>query len=238
MGTSSARKAPGGKFWRTAKTSMARFASGKEASPPQAKDVVAKYLAALEADFGEVSQDKEFVPTIVRTATSLENFYRHWKQNGLEEALESLGLNKAVVQNREMIVPALLDKMVGTGDTLAEAVTRAALIDHLNLALSSGNFNPTAKPADLDPDNDFINVQTFLGLALFRKLMSDLGESLEFHAPTLVQGIERQEEIRSHILTGIQALKPAGITGTSFSFRQTASILDRILTRLGSRHER
>jgi len=217
---------------------MARFASGKEASPPQAKDVVARYLAALEGDLGEVSQDKEFVPTIVRTATSLKNFYHHWKQNGLEGALESLGLDKAVVRNREMIVPALLDKMVGTGDTLAEAVTRAALIDHLDPILSSEKFDPTAKPADLDHDDNFINVQTFLGLALFRKLMSDLGESLEFHAPTLVQGIERREEIRSHILAGIQALKPVGITGTSFSFREISSILDRILTLLGGRHER
>ena len=46
MGTSTARQAPGGKFWRTAKTAMARFASGKEASPPGVSEVLARYLTA------------------------------------------------------------------------------------------------------------------------------------------------------------------------------------------------
>ena len=113
------------------------FRLGKRGLARRPKNMVARYLAAIEADFGEVSQDKEFLPTIVKERLPpLQNFYRRWQQNGLEKALESLGLDKAVVQNREMIVPAFLDKMVGTGDTLAEAVTHAALIDHFDTILS------------------------------------------------------------------------------------------------------
>ena len=77
MGTSSARKAPVGKFWRTAKTSIARFASGKEASPPQVKEVVARYLTALKSDANYDNEaTKNFLPVIVGTAASLGNFYQ------------------------------------------------------------------------------------------------------------------------------------------------------------------
>ncbi len=205
VGTSTARQAPGGKFWRTAKTAMARFASGKEASPPQVNEVVARYLTALQADYGEGNDDTAFLPTMARTAASLGNFYQHWQQHGWEAALASLGVNRRRPTGEE-IMSALLDRLAGPGDTLAAAVTRAALLDHLDAVLSSG-YDPTTPSANLDY-NDKIRI--FLGLALFRKLLSDLGESLEFHAPTMAQGIARQEEIRSHFLTRIRALESAG----------------------------
>ena len=95
MGTSTARQAPGGKYWRIAKTAMARFASGKEATPPQVKEIVARYLTALQADAGKGSGDTAFLPTLVQTAVSLGKFYQHWRQDGWEAALASLEVNPA-----------------------------------------------------------------------------------------------------------------------------------------------
>ena len=85
---------------------------------------------------------------------------------------------------------------------------------------------------------NLLNVSHFLGLALYRKLLSDLGESLEFHAPALHLGTQRQEEMRSHILARIQALEPTETAGASFSVDHMAAVLDQILTLLGSRHGR
>ena len=116
MGTSSARKAPVGKFWRTAKTAVSRFASGKESSPPQVQEVVARYLAALKSDANYDNEgSKNFLPVIIEAAASLGNFYRHWEQTGWEAALESLKLNPANAPNRGDIIPALLDKLIGPG---------------------------------------------------------------------------------------------------------------------------
>ena len=108
----------------------------KEASPPRVNEVVARYLTALQADYGEGSDDTAFLPTMARTAASLGNFYQHWQQHGWEQALESLGVNQASLPNGEEIMSALLDRLAGPGDTLAAAVTRAALLDHLDAVLS------------------------------------------------------------------------------------------------------
>lgn len=225
MGTSTARKAPGGKYWRTAKTAMARFASGKEATPPQVNEVVARYLTALKADDGKGSGDTAFLPTIARTAASLGNFYRSWRQDGWEAALASLGVNPA---NRPELMPALLDRLAGPGGTLAEAVARAALLDHLAAVLSSG-YDPATPGADSE-------VNTFLGLALKHKLLSDLGETVEFHAPTVAQGMARQEEIRAYFLTRIRSLESAKPDKSPFD--ETGAILNTIFTVLGDPHGR
>ena len=163
MGTSSARKAPVGKFWRTAKTSVSRFASGKESSPPQVQEVVARYLAALKSDADYDNEgSKNFLPVIIEAAASLGNFYRHWEQYGWEAALESLKLNPANAQNRGDIIPALLDKLIGPGNKLAEAVARAALIDHLEPVLSVyEKFPPTQTFSDLNRINRFLKFLIF-----------------------------------------------------------------------------
>ena len=239
MGTSSARKAPVGKFWRPAKISIARFASGKEASPPTVQEVVARYLAALTSDAADRQEaGGDFLPVIAEAAASLGNFYRGWEQEGWEAALAGLGLD-AVAAGKTDIMPALLDKLAGPGNTLAEAVARAALIDHLEPVLPFIEKSPPwQKSSDSSPMRSLLNVSHFLGLALYRKLLSDLGESLEFHAPALHLGTQRQEEMRSHILARLQALEPTESPGASFSDDHLAAVLDQILTLLGSRHGR
>jgi hypothetical protein len=234
VGTSSARKAPVGKFWRPAKISLARFASGKEASPPTVQEVVTRYLTVLTSD---ADYDKEgaknFLPLLVGAAASLGNFYRGWEQEGWEAALAGLGLD-AVAAGKADIMPALLDKLAGPGNTLAEAVVRAALLDHLEPVLPFREKSPPRqKSSDSSPIRSFLNVAHFLGQALYRKLLSDLGESLEFHAPAVHLGTQRQEEIRYHILASVPALEPPEPADDSFSANQVAAVLAKFLTLLG-----
>jgi hypothetical protein len=233
MGTSTARQAPGGKFWRTAKTTMARFASGKEASPPGVSEVVARYVTALQVDSGDTLEATAFLPAMVRTAASLENFYQCWQRDGWEAALTSLGESRANYFQPEEIMSALLDRLAGPGDTLAAAVTRAALGDHLDAVLSSAS-DPAAPAADSD---DAAIVSIFLALALHRKLLSDLGETLEFHAPTVARGLDRQEEIRAYLLTEIRALPPAG-PAAPWTGDHAPAFLNNLLTLLAKPHVR
>jgi hypothetical protein len=240
VGTSSARKAPVGKFWRTAKTSASRFASGKEASPPQVQEVVARYCTALESHNPEAGgETTALLPDVVRTAASLGNFYRDWQHFGWEAALNRLGLALATYQAKDEIIPALLDKLAGPGSRLDQAVARAALIDHLeSVLLDAKNSARAAVTSGLQCPDGVAGVRNFLGLALFRKLLSDLGEPLEFHAPTVNLGVVRQEEIKSYIQKNLQALVTTATPDDSFSPGQAAAQLKLIITRLAGSHDR
>lgn len=229
MGTSSARKAPGGKFWRTAKITVARFAAGAEASPPKAKEVVARYLAALTADAADRKEAGGGVlPVIAETAASLGKFYRSWEQQGWETALAGLGLD-AVAAGQTASMPALLDQLAGPGGSLEEAVARAALLDHLETVLAvAAAGQPTA--TFTAPNDALSRVSHFLGLALYHNLLSDLGESLEFHAPTVSLGYQRQAELRACLSAALSALEPLETADLSFSAHQLEAVLVRILT--------
>jgi hypothetical protein len=240
VGTSSARKAPVGKFWRTAKTSASRFVSGQEASPPLVQEVVARYCTALESHTPEAGgETTALLPDVVRTAASLGNFYCDWEHFGWEAALDRLGLARAAYQATDEIIPVLLDKLAGPGSRLDQAVARAALIDHLgSVLLDTENSTRAAVTSGLECPDSMAGVRNFLGLALFRKLLSDLGEPLEFHAPTIHHGFQRQEEIKSYIQKNLQALVTTATPDDSFSPGQAAAQLELILTRLAGSHDR
>jgi hypothetical protein len=235
MGTSSARKAPVGRFWRPAKTSASRFASGSEASPRQVQEVVARYLTALKPDDPDaVGGAPVFLPDLVRTAASLGDFYRTWQQHGWRAALEKLGLPPADDQAGKAILPALLDKLAGPGAGLEEAVSRAALIDHLLPVLAVyGNPDQAAGAPPSAPPGIAASVGNFLGLALYRKWQSDLGEPLEFHAPSITQGIQRQQELKAHILAKLESPATAVTHPEASSSVQTAALLERLIADLG-----
>jgi hypothetical protein len=199
---------------------------------------VARYLTALESHDSEAgSRTKPFLPDVARTAAALGNFYRRWEQAGWDAALESLGLNPATFQTRETILPTLLDKLAGPGARLDEAVARAALIDHLGPVLSLGEQSAQAEvsPGPDCPDA-LVGVRDYLGRALYLKLLSDLGEPLEFQAPSPIQGIQRQEELKSHILANLGT--PAAAVTTDEASNLTERLLEEIITLLGGRHER
>jgi hypothetical protein len=227
VGTSSARKAPVSKYWRTAKSFASRFASGKEASPPRVGEVVARYLTALRSHAPRsIEATGGLLPDVVRTAASLGDFYHDWQQSGRETALNRLGINQAASLAPAESIPALVDRLAGPGARLAEAVARAALIDHLG----SGSLSPAASAS--------AGICNFLGLALFRKFLSDLGEPLEFHAPTPTAGLARQAEVKSHILATIAALDISKTSPTPFLPARAEVLLELIIAQLGGGYER
>lgn len=241
MGTSAARKAPVGTFWRTAKTYASRFASGKEASPPQVNEVVARYVTALQKSHGQGGSGGIgcIMPEVAHTAACLGNFYNDWKRHGWKTALDRLGLNQAASQGRQELIPDLLDRLAGPGASLGQAVARAALIDLLGTGFwGSANFPQNEVPIGVECPDGMAGVRTFLGLALARKFLSDLGEPLEFQAATINLGVARQEEVKSYIMAQVHDLATTVTVEDSFSPDEAAAWLREITTQLGGGHER
>jgi len=240
MGTSAARKAPVGRLWRNAKSFASRFAAGQEASAPRVGEVVARYIAALRESSGtqERGQGEPIMADVTRTAVHLSGFYRDWEQSGWETALARQGVNLSARPTLPEIIPALLDRLAGAGARLGEAVARAALIEHFRGFFGAeGNSHQTGVTAGVRCPEPTAGIRSFLGLAIYRKIISDLGEPLEFQAATIQRGIERQEVIRSYILGHIQALGTESEKASPFSDEEAGELLELILTRLGSRHE-
>lgn len=235
MGTSSARKAPVGKFWRRAKTLASRYASGQDASTPRVEEVVAGYLTALEQPSGEreMTGGGAIIPALVQTATSLAHFYALLVEQGWTAALNHLGVDQATAQTPGTLIPALLDRLAGPGARLEEATLRSALIDHLTACLAT-TADPYTKTVDPEPrDLPMVNrVLNFLGLALFQRFLSDLGESLEFKAPSVTFGIKRQEEVKSYILAQSCVLAKVSYRSSCTLSSQPAEAIEELLTRL------
>ena len=236
MGTSSARQAPVGKLWRAAKTAASRFASGQGASPPQASEVIARYRAALHSLFPQAEGEAGiFLPEVVQTAAALGNFYRQWEENGWEAALISLGVEPVPAPAFEALLPRLLDRLAGPGATLDEAVTRLALLQHGRtfLAATSRTGPPSAADSPQCPGS-LAGVSNFLGLVFYQKMLADLGEPLEYHAPTIYLQRERQAQLQARIMAAAEAaadglLAPDG----SFSPDRLEAGLEKLLIHLG-----
>jgi hypothetical protein len=200
------------------------------------QEVVARYCTALlSAEPPSGTPDRNFLAHLVRTAAALGDFYRTWQQHGWDAALARLGVKPASPQAGDDVIPDLLDKLAGPGARLEEAVSRAALIDHLVPLLSVGKSpDPPAAASGSAAPEAAARVCHFLGLALYRKLLSDLGETLEFHARTITRGIACQEELKSHMVAALTAL-PA--TAPSPEALSLPTLLERSLASLGGRRE-
>lgn len=180
MGTSTARRAPGRRSWRRLKRLMGRFAA--EGAPVQkAAEVVACYWRVMAQEPLQVTAGRW--QAIARTAAQLLAFYQTWIARGWSRAVASLGLRTTGLGDRRHLWLELATRLAGSGATLAQAVARAALVDHLTASL------PKEPAPDGDPQPPAAaglseRLADYMGRALALGLEADLGEILEYRAPS------------------------------------------------------
>jgi hypothetical protein len=164
----------------------------------EAREVVARYLAALKETSGGEGQDLLAAFRLTRkVAQNLGDFWDQASSQGGPAALDFLGLAHLPGQSWENLAPSLSAALGGSGGGLEEAVTRASLSETMRrrlppdgqLIFTSGkSFVSVPPPAQV--------VQEFLATALYMRLGLDLGESLEAAASSY-----------SHLKSGLRNLK-------------------------------
>lgn len=235
MGTSAARRAPQkGVFWRKAKAAAAHFAAEGTPSRFSVAEVVGRYVLALAPLDWSGMVPSGALPEVARLAAALGRFYETWETQGIQAALEYYGVPNQAGQSWATLLPALLETLAGPGASLAEAVARTALLDHFT---AMGFLADLTAPvtAGLPPLPASDGVWHFLALALYRHAIADLGETLEFYAPTLAAGRQRLEAIKAHILAQLNLLIPLSGEGESWE-SQTETWLQSFLMLLGNYH--
>jgi len=168
MGTSSARRAPTTWFWRRAKGTATRYLSPEEGVGLEAREVVARYLAALGEAAEPGSQD--LLGSFRLTRKVAQNFGALVSQaasQGWDAALEAWGWIEGPGQPRKEVVPALAGMLLEPDGGLEGAVARSSLAAVLQ------DFGPPEKVAPAQA------VTRFLAESVYQRLVLDLGEPLE-----------------------------------------------------------
>jgi hypothetical protein len=197
MGTSSARRGPTTGLWRSAKGAATRYLSPGAGEAVSAREVVARYLAALEETPGQGDRLAAFRVTR-KVAQDLGAFWQEVAARGWGLALQDRDLGPLAQEPAEMLAPGVSGVLAGSGGGLEEAVIRTALALVIEPAVQSRD-RPT--PAQM--------VRQFLVTALHLRMALDLGEPLEAAAG----GYSRLRDGLSRIKAVIEAgALPSGVS--------------------------
>lgn len=198
MGTSTARRGSSTAAWRWAKGSATRYLSPEGATAVEAREVVRRYVAALQETGVAQGQDllAEFRLTR-KAAQNLGEFGYRVAESGLAAALTAWGLADLAQASPEAAISGLTAVWVEGHDSLEAQVTRTALATCLRKVLLETEKESWPEGIDL--------VGSFLATAFCHRLVYDLGESLEAAAPgwpEYHQGLAKLEgELRAATFT-------------------------------------
>jgi hypothetical protein len=167
MGTSSARRGPTTGLWRLAKGAATRYLSPEAGGEVSAREVAARYLAALAETPGQGDPLAAFRFTR-KVAQDLGAFWEEAESRGWETALKERNLGLLGQGPPELLAQGLSAVLAGSGGGLEEAVVRTSLALVLAPAVSSANRPDAARL-----------VRQFLASAVHLRLALDLGEPLE-----------------------------------------------------------
>jgi hypothetical protein len=168
MGTSSARRAPTSWHWRRAKTAAGRYLAPEGETGLEAREVVARYLAALGEGGGPGNQGLAVEFRLTRKAAqNLGAFLSAAASRGWDAAWGAATGAGEIMPFRESALPVLAGALLEADGGLEAAVARSSLAAVLQGV--EGAPPPSAARA----------VAGFLAEALYQRLVLDLGESLE-----------------------------------------------------------
>jgi len=167
MGTSGARRGPTTGSWRAAKGAATRYLSPAAEETVSAREVVARYLAALSETPGQGEALAVFRVTR-KVAQDLGALWQEVAARGWGVALKDRGLAALAGEPADMLAPGLSGVLAGSGGGLEDAVVRTALATVIREAVQSQD---RPEPAQI--------VRQFLVTALHLRLTLDLGEPLE-----------------------------------------------------------
>ena len=225
MGTSSARRGPTTGLWRAAKGAATRYLSPGAGGEVSAREVAARYLAALAETPGQGDRLAAFRFTR-KAAQDLGGFGQEVAARGWEAALKAKGLAPLAQWPPEMLAPGVSGVVAGSGGGLEEAVVRTALTSVIRQAIQAQD---RPDPAQM--------VRQFLVTAVHLRLALDLGEPLEAAAGSsgrLRDGLSRIKAVIEAGAAGAPPEPPAtpghwqGLTGWTWITEIIAGLMKNL----------
>ena len=199
MGTSSARQAPTGRLWRLAKGAATRYLSPESAGTVEAREVAARYLAALGEGSGpEIANALAAFRLTRKVAQNLGAFCCQADSGGWPEARAAWGLTDWP-EEPSARAQALGIALGDGGGGLEQAVAHTALVG-VWLDLPAPGAGPKPEAAMV--------VRRFLAAAFHLRLALDLGESMEAAAAGFSPLRQGLKEIAARVGQAVEAAQP------------------------------
>jgi hypothetical protein len=199
MGTSSGRQAPTGRLWRLAKAAASRYLSPANAGALEAREVAARYLAALGAE-GEPGLTGALAAFRLtrKVAQNLGAFCCQADSEGWPAARAAWGLTDWP-EASPALAQSLGTALVAAGGGLEQAVAHTALVG-VWLDLPAPGTGPRPEAAAV--------VRRFLAAAFHLRLALDLGESMEAAAAGFSPLRHGLQEIAARVGQAAEAAQP------------------------------
>jgi hypothetical protein len=195
MGTSSSYNAPTSGGWPNAKRTATLFAKQGGTGNVTPGQVVSAYLTAL----GGSAAAARRAETGRAAAQRLGGFLATVANQGLDAALEQIGLAEVVGRDTTEVLEALVNRLAGPGGTLEEADARAAMMRVLQEELE----DPAAFDG-LDQDGVGRIVESFLVEYIYERMLQEIGDRLENGAMTAEGAKKAEDDIRVYVVATVQ----------------------------------
>lgn len=199
MGTSSARQAPTGRLWRLAKGAATRYLSPANAGALEAREVAARYIAALGEEGGPGLAGTLAAFRLTRkVAQNLGAFCCQADSGGGPAARAAWGLTDWP-EASPALAQSLGTALGAAGDGLEQAVAYTAIVK-VWLDLPAPGAGPKPEAATV--------VRRFLAAAFHLRLALDLGESMEAAAAGFSPLHQAMQGIAERVGLAAEAARP------------------------------
>jgi hypothetical protein len=195
MGTSGSYSAPTTGGWPAAKKTATRFAKQGDAGSITPGQVVGAYLTAL----GGAAAAARRAAASRAAAQRLGGFLGTVADQGLDVALEQVGLADLVGRDATEVLEALVDRLASPGGTLEEADARAAMMGALEEVLEQPNAFD-----GLDQEGVGRTVEGFIVECIYERMLQEIGDRLENGAMTAEDAKKAEDDIRVYVVATVQ----------------------------------
>ncbi len=195
----SASNSPQYSFWRQAKNSMSRYASGNGGRDGK-KNAVANYVKG----YGGSRNAAKTAKSAIRTTISIGDFFGSVSKNGISQVLKDYNIPTEGRKPKE-ILNDIVNILAPTPDLNEDSVARKALINTMSVIYEK--FDDEKQDISLletlNPDISKMLITKYIETFIYERLINDVGSRIEKKAENSAAAAKIEKELKEYIETKV-----------------------------------
>jgi len=184
--------------WRSAKTSMSNFATGRSSD---FKRTISTYVKA----HGGAKTASSTAKSGISTSINFGNFFNNVAKQGFKEALNQAQINY-VGKSAKEILTAVINYLAPIPITKEDAIARKAIISTMEILYEKfeeeGKDITSLESLDIDTLNSIVPIQ--IESYIYERIINDLGSRIEINAPNPSDAINKEQLLKEYIESKVE----------------------------------